>query len=113
MRILELAGFHSNYGSNFIPTLVNLDQELTSRGHNMFYIFSNENLSDGFYEWEIPFSQKHRTTLVNFHSVTFINEISKFIRKNPLYFFRINLVSVGSTRFKRSKGYCLSSTYIL
>lgn len=84
MRILELAGFHSNYGSNFIPTLENLDQELTSRGHTMFYIFSNENLSDGFYEWEIPFSQKHRTTLVNFHSVTFISEISKFIRKNDI-----------------------------
>lgn len=84
MNILELAGFHSNYGSNFIPTMENLDQNLTSCGHNMFYIFSNENLSDGFYEWEIPFSQKHRTALFDFHSITFVKEISKFIRENNI-----------------------------
>lgn len=84
MNILELAGFRSNYGSNFIPTLENLDQNLTLCGHNTFYIFSNENLSDGFYDWEIPFSQKHSTTLVNFHSVAFIKEISRFIRKNKI-----------------------------
>lgn len=84
MNILELAGFHSNYGSNFIPTMENLGQNLSSLGHDMFYIFSNENLSDGFYDWEIPFSQKHRTALVNFRSVAFIREISRFIRENNI-----------------------------
>ncbi len=84
MNILELAGFHSNYGSNFIPSLENLDRKLVEQGHKTFYIFSNENLSEGFYEWEIPFSRKHTTKLCNFHAISFIKEISKFIRENDI-----------------------------
>lgn len=84
MNILELAGFHSNYGSNFIPTMENLDKRLIKEGHKTFFIFSNENLSKGFLEWEIPFSKKHNTYLVNFHSVSFIKEVCKFIRDNKI-----------------------------
>ena len=84
MNILELAGFHSNYGSNFIPSIENLDRKLVLSGHKTFYIFSNENLSDGFYEWEIPFSQKHNTQLVDFHSKSFIRKVSKYIKENKI-----------------------------
>ena len=84
MNILELAGFCSNYGSNFIPTLQNLDEKLTSEGHKVFYIFSNENLSKGFYEWELPFSQKHNTTLANFHSIKFLKFVSRYIKDNHI-----------------------------
>ena len=77
MNILELAGFYSNYGGNFIPTLENLDQKLTALGHNTFYIFSNRNLSNGFYTWEVPFSQKHNTKLVDYQSFSFVEETSE------------------------------------
>lgn len=106
MNILELAGFHSNYGSNFIPTLENLDQKLTSKGHKTFYIFSNENLSKGFYEWEIPFAEKHNTKLVNFHSASFVNEISLYIKQNNIdivhahfcYSMYLSLIKMKSPR---------------
>lgn len=84
MNVLELAGFHSNYGSNFIPALENLDMRLLERGHKTFYIFSNENPSKGFYEWEAPFSEKHDTHLVNFHSASFVAKVAQFIRENHI-----------------------------
>ena len=84
MNILELAGFYSNYGGNFIPTLENLDQKLTALGHNTFYIFSNRNLSNGFYTWEVPFSQKHNTKLVDYQSFSFVEEISNYIKENHI-----------------------------
>lgn len=84
MNILELAGFYSNYGSNFIPTLENLDKKLNSLGHHTFYIFSNRNLSKKFYEWEIPFAEKHNTTLMNFRSYSFVKNVVSFIKKNQI-----------------------------
>lgn len=84
MNILELAGFYSNYGSNFIPTLENLDKKLNALGHHTFYIFSNRNLSKKFYEWEIPFAERHNTKLMNFRSYSFVRQAVSFIKQNQI-----------------------------
>lgn len=84
MNILELAGFYSNYGSNFIPTLINLESKLNKLGHKTYFIFSNKNLSKKFLEWEIPFSEKYDTRLLNFSSLSFIKEVVKFIKEKNI-----------------------------
>lgn len=84
MRILELTGFCSNYGSNFIPTLEYLDKTCQQLGHELFYIFSDANPSQKFFEWEIPFSDKHNTTLFDFSSSDFENKIVNYIVENQI-----------------------------
>ena len=48
MNILELCDFYSNYASNFIPSLINLESKLSEKGHKVFFIFSTKNLSKKF-----------------------------------------------------------------
>lgn len=84
MNILELAGFHSNYGSNFVPSIENLGNNLCKKGHKVFYIFSNKNLSEKFLEWEVPFSKRYPTTLLNFSSPSFVRQTVSFIKRNNI-----------------------------
>lgn len=84
MNILELAGFHSNYGSNFIPTMEFFEKQLSSHGHRVFFIFSNKNLSDDFYFWERPFASKHPTILLDFSSLSFVKHVVNFIKRNNI-----------------------------
>jgi len=84
MNVLELAGFYSNYGSNFIPSLEFLDKEIMGLGHHVFYVFSNKNLSAKFYEWEKPFASTHNTILMNFSNISFVSNVVKYIKNNNI-----------------------------
>lgn len=84
MRILELTGFCANYGSNFIPTLECLGETCENMGHEMFYIFSDANPSEKFFEWEKPFADKHHTSLFCFSSASFERDVSRFIVDNQI-----------------------------
>lgn len=84
MKVLELADFYSNYGSNFIPTLEYLEKKLNQNGHKVFFIFSKRNLSEKFFEWEKPFEKKHRTALFDFTSRNFVRDVVEFIKKNDI-----------------------------
>ena len=101
MRILELTGFCANYGSNFIPTLECLGKKCENMGHEMYYIFSDANPSKKFYEWEKPFESKHHTSLFNFHSSNFENEVAKFIVDNQIDIVHGHFIS--SIKFSKIK----------
>ncbi|MGF0019628.1 glycosyltransferase family 4 protein [Sporofaciens sp. SGI.106] len=84
MRILELTGFCANYGSNFIPTLECLDETCQKLGHDLFYIFSDANPSQKFFEWEIPFSNRHNTSLFDFGSKNFEKNVANYIIEHQI-----------------------------
>lgn len=84
MNVLELCEFYSNYSGNFIPSLVSLENKIQEKGHKIFYIFSNKNLSDKFLLWEKPFSAEHKVTLFDFESKKFVNDVVKFIKENDI-----------------------------
>jgi len=84
MKVLELCEFYSNYSGNFIPSLEALKLELENKNHQIFYVFSNKNMSDKFLEWEIPFSKKHNVKLLNFEDKDFVNQVVSYIKKNDI-----------------------------
>lgn len=84
MNILELCDFYSNYASNFIPSLINLESKLSEKGHKVFFIFSTKNLSKKFYEWEVPFSTIYKTELFDFTSYSIVKNVVDFIKKNDI-----------------------------
>jgi len=84
MNILELAEFYSNYSGNFIPTLDNFELMVAKKNHNVFYIFSNKNKSDLFYNWFNDFKEKHRVELLDFNSRSFVTDVVKYIKDNNI-----------------------------
>lgn len=84
MRILELCDFSSNYGSNFIPSLKCLEKKLSSKGHEVFFIFSKRNQSTDFFEWEVPFSKAYPTELMDFSKSSIVKEVVAFIKEKNI-----------------------------
>lgn len=84
MRILILAEFYSNYSGNFIPTILAFKNEAHKRGHETIFAFSNKNPSEAFQEWIKPFSISNQTTLFDFESKNFVNDVSNLIHKEKV-----------------------------
>lgn len=104
MRILEIACFCANYGSNFIPTLISFNKQCEELGHSCFFIFSDANSSEKFYEWEKPFAEQYPTTLLDFSSKDFVKQVTNYVIDNQIDIVHGHFIS--SLKFSEIKRHC-------